>query len=179
MERDDRVLAADAKAGDRKAFDELVRLNKDKMFALVYRMTGDREAALDLLQDTFFTAFKQLARFRGESQFSSWLYSIASRKTLNYLSRKKLLSFLPLGGKEMVEPSYNMADNIESSEIDAGIAKAVNSLPPKQKMVFTLRFYDQLAFAEIAEILGKSVSTVKTNYQKAIEKLQRGLKDFR
>lgn len=179
MEFDDRVLAADARAGNRKAFDELVRLNKDKMFTLVYRMTGDREAALDLLQDTFFTAFKELAGFRRESQFSSWLYSIASRKTLNYLSRKKLLSFLPLGGKEACEPSYNMADNVESSEIDAGIKKAVKSLPPKQKIVFTLRFFDQLAFAEIAEILGKSVSTVKTNYQKAIEKLQRELKDFR
>ncbi len=179
MEQDDRALAADAKAGNRKAFDELVRLNRDKMFALVYRMTGDRETALDLIQDTFFTAFKELAGFRGDSQFSSWLYSIAARKTLNYLNRKKIISFLPLGDREYREPSYEMQDEIESSEINRRIAKAVDSLPPKQKMVFNLRFYDQLSFAEIADILDKSISTVKTNYQKAIEKIQEEMKDFR
>jgi len=179
MELDDRVLAASAKAGDKRAFDELVRLNKDKMFALVYRMTGDREVTLDLTQDTFFTAFKELANFRGDSQFSSWLYSIASRKTLNFLNRKKLLSFLPFGEKDINEPSYTMPDKAESAEIMTGIRKAIDALPPKQKMVFNLRFYEKLSFVEIAEILGKSVSTVKTNYQKAVEKLQAGLKDFR
>jgi RNA polymerase sigma-70 factor (ECF subfamily) len=179
MNLDDRELAARAREGDRKAFDELVKLNKDKMFAMIYRMTGDRESALDLLQDTLFTAFKELKNFRGDSQFSSWLYRIASSRTVNYLRRKKILSILPLGMGKTPEPSYNMPDISSYSELNMRLAKAVESLPPKQKLVFNLRFYDKLPFGDIAAILRKSESTVKTNYQKALEKLQDQLKDFR
>jgi RNA polymerase sigma-70 factor (ECF subfamily) len=179
MELDDKELVTKAKSGDRKAFDELVRLNKDKMFALIYRMTGDREITLDLLQDTFFAAYKELGGFRGDSRFYSWLYRIASSKTLNYLKRKKILSFFSLSAGTPDEPSYNMPDNVGFSEINDRLIKAVDLLPPKQKLIFNLRFFDRLSFPDIAGILNKGESTVKTNYQKAIEKLQNQLKDFR
>ena len=84
MDNENKEIVARAKDGDRLAFDKLVKENKDKMFALTLRMTGDREAALDLMQDTFFTAFKEIGRFRGDADFSSWLYRIASNKALNY-----------------------------------------------------------------------------------------------
>lgn len=172
-------LVAKAKNGDRQAFDKLVKENKDKMFALTLRMTNDRETALDLMQDTFFTAFKEIKRFRGDSSFSSWLYRIASNKSLNYLKRKKILSFIPLIGSAAESQSYEITVDLDNKALNKEIAQAVNSLPPKQKLVFNLRFYEQLQFGEIATILGKSVSTVKTNYQKALEKLQEALKDFR
>ena len=172
-------LVARAKEGDRQAFDKLVKENKDKMFALTLRMTNDRETALDLMQDTFFTAFKEIRRFRGDSSFSSWLYRIASNKSLNYLKRKKILSFIPLIGSAAESQSYEIAVDLDNKALNREIGRAVNSLPPKQKLVFNLRFYEELQFGEIATILGKSVSTVKTNYQKALEKLQEALKDFR
>jgi RNA polymerase sigma-70 factor (ECF subfamily) len=172
-------LVADAKAGDRKAFDQLVRMYKDKMFALIYRMTNDREAALDLLQETFFAAFKELRRFRYEAAFSSWLYRIAANKSTNYLRREKLIPFFSLSVKDYAEPAYEMSDNMSLDELNRGVAEAVASLPPKQRAVFNLRFYDKLSFAEIADIMQKKESTVKTNYQKAIEKLQGRLKDYK
>jgi RNA polymerase sigma-70 factor, ECF subfamily len=166
-----------AKAGDRSAFDQLVRLNKDKMFALTYRLTGDREAALDLMQDTFFAAFKEIGSFRREANFSSWLYRIAANKTLNYLRRKKIISYIPLAGAS--EPSYNMPDLASTGELNRTIQSEMNSLPPKQKLVFNLRFYEQLSFAEIASIMNKNESTVKTHYQKALNKLRDKLQDYR
>ncbi len=179
MQDDEKELVSRAAAGERPAFDELVRRYKDKMFALIYRMTSDRETALDLLQDSFFAAFKELPHFRGDASFGSWVYRIASNKSLNFLKRKKLLSFLPLESSDESAASYEMKDNIQNNELKTALTDAVAELPPKQKLVFNLRFYEQLGFNEIAKILDKNVSTVKTNYQKAIEKLQKKLKDFR
>ncbi|MCX6826390.1 MAG: RNA polymerase sigma factor [candidate division Zixibacteria bacterium] len=179
MEQDNYELVAKAQRGDRSSFDDLVRINKDKMFALVYRMTGNRDVALDLLQETFFTAFKELKRFRGDAHFSSWLYRIAFNRAVNHLRRQKLLSFIPISKMGKLEPSYDMPDNPGLGELNSAIEKAVGSLPPKQKMIFTLRFYEQLPFKEISMISGKSESAIKTNYQKAIEKLRKQLQDFR
>jgi RNA polymerase sigma-70 factor (ECF subfamily) len=179
MNNDNRELVARARDGDRQAFDKLVKENKDKMFALTLRMTGDREAALDLMQDTFYTAFREIGRFRGEANFSSWLYRIASNKALNYLKRKKILSFIPLTNQASEKVSYEMPNFIDGEGINKELAAAVDSLPPKQKLVFNLRFYEQLPFGKIAVILKKSESTVKTNYQKAIEKLRKKLEGFR
>jgi len=130
-------LVADAKAGDRKAFDQLVRMYKDKMFALIYRTTNDREAALDLLQETFFAAFKELRKFRYEAAFSSWLYRIAANKSANYLRRKKLIPFFSLSATAngYVEPAYEMSDNTSLDELNRGVVEAVASLPPKQRAV--------------------------------------------
>jgi len=179
MTKDEKELVAEAKAGNRKAFDELTRIYKDKMFALTYRMCGDREAALDLLQETFFTMFKEIRNFRGESSFSSWLYRIAFNKTINFLRRKKLVSFLSLSDTPTAEPSYEMDNAVQNKELKQAMAAAVRDLPPKQKLVFNLRFYEQLPFAEIAKIMNRGESTVKTNYQKAIEKLREKLEGFR
>jgi RNA polymerase sigma-70 factor (ECF subfamily) len=179
MVEDEKELVVRARSGDRQAFDRLVQENKDKMFALTYRMTGDREAALDLMQETFFTAFREIRRFRGEASFSSWLYRIASNKSINYLRRKKILSFLPLTEKPSEAASYEMEDTADKKELAGEIAAAVNLLPPKQKLVFSLRFYEQLSFVEIARMLNKGESTVKTNYKKAVGKLQKRLKKFR
>jgi len=178
-ERSEKELIERARRGDRRAFDELVKENRDKMFALIYRMTGNRESALDLLQDTFFTAFKKIDRFRGDSAFSSWLYRIASNRTTNHLKRQKIVSFLPFAGVHEETQKYEMADTVQSGELFDSAAKAIAALPPKQRIAFTLRFYEQLPFAEIAAILNRSESSVKTNYQKAVEKLREKLKGFR
>lgn len=179
MDREEQALVSLARAGDRRAFDKLVARYKDKMFALAHRMTGNREEALDILQDTFFAAFKAIRGFREESSFSSWLYRIVSNKSINFIKRRGILSFLPFGVSPKDEPTYEMDDAAGRSELSNKIQESISELPPKQKLVFNLRFYDQLSFVEIAEILGKGESTVKTNYQKAVEKLQKKLEDFR
>jgi RNA polymerase sigma-70 factor (ECF subfamily) len=149
------------------------------MFALIYRMTENRETALDLLQDSFLAAYKSLSKFRGDSGFSSWLYRIASNKTLNHIRRSRIIPFYNIEANSASEPAYEMTDTLESEALKEAMAAALKNLPPQQKLVFNLRFYEELPFAEIASILDKSESTVKTHYQKAVEKLREALKDFR
>ncbi len=179
MEVNEKELITRAQNGDRKAFDKLVTLYRDKMFALTYRMTGDREIALDLTQDTFFTAYKEIRKFRAESAFSSWIYRIASNKALNWIKRQKTVSFVSLGAVTDKEPSYESDNPAVESETREAMLEIINALPPKQKLVFNLRFYDELPFNEIARITGKAESTVKTNYQKALEKLKNGMRKYR
>ncbi len=179
IQLEEQELVRQAKAGDRRAFDKLVAENKDKMFALIYRMTENRKTALDLLQDSFLAAYKSLKKFRGDSGFSSWLYRIASNKTLNYIRRSKIIPFYNIEANPGNEPAYEMVDSVENEALQKSMVAALKKLPPQQKLVFNLRFYEELPFAEIAAILERSESTVKTHYQKAIEKLREDLKEFR
>jgi RNA polymerase sigma-70 factor (ECF subfamily) len=149
------------------------------MFALIYRMTENRETAKDLLQDTFLAAYKSLNKFRGDSGFSSWLYRIASNRTLNYIRRSKIVPFVSMDSATSMEPVYEINDGSSMSSLQESLAAELKKLPPQQKLVFNLRFYDELPFNEIASIMGKNVSTVKTHYQKAVEKLREALKEFR
>lgn len=179
MQSEEIELVRRAQSGDRAAFDKLVTENKDKMFALLYRMTANREIAKDLLQDTFLAAYKSIKKFRGDAGFSSWLYRIASNRALNHIRRSRLVPFINIDSTKMPEPAYEMPDELPMSELQKTLSKEVNNLPPQQKLVFNLRFHDELPFNDIAGILGKNVSTVKTHYQKAVEKLRIALKDFR
>ena len=86
------VLVDNAKAGDRTAFGKLVALLMNRTVALTYRMTGDMDAAKDLAQDTFVSAWQNLSGFKGASKFESWIYRIASNKALNYLKRESRIS---------------------------------------------------------------------------------------
>jgi RNA polymerase sigma-70 factor (ECF subfamily) len=179
METSEKELIAAARAGDKPAFNRLVTKYRDKMFALTYRMTGDREAALDLVQEVFFTVYKEIHRFREEAGLATWLYRIAANKTLNYLKRKKIVSFISLSAAAARQPVYEITDDLEKAELSRRLQQAVAALPPKQRLAFNLRFYERMPFKEIAAAMNTSESTVKTNYQRAVEKLRKELKDYR
>ena len=166
-----------AAKGDRKAFSEIVRRKMKTMFALTYRMTQDREAALDLAQDCFVAAWEGLSGFRGEAKFSSWLHRIAVNKTLNYLSSKGKTKPEELND-DMASSRHNSPlQLLERDELRAGVLKFMASLPARQRIAFELRFYRQYSFSEIAETTGSALGTVKTNYREAVSKLRKVAKE--
>lgn len=170
-------LAQKAKLGDRKAFSQIARIMMSRIVALTYRMTSDREVAMDLAQDSFVAAWEKLAAFRGESKFSSWLYQIATNKSLNYLSKASTRNNLSLDQTTATEsPSENPATNPERALkvklLQGDILRFMQSLPEMQRAVFELRFYQEMSFVEIARQTGKAEGTVKTNYRQAVIKLR-------
>lgn len=176
-------LVEQARAGDRQAFSAIVRRLMNQVAALTYRMTGDRDTALDLAQETFVSAWQNLGTYRGEASFVNWLYRIATNKSLNVIKAAQRLTSLPDESEaslEFVSESDPQTD-LERRELSALVMEFMAGLPPQQRAVFELRFYKQLTFEEISAATGKAVGTVKTNYREAVKKLrafalERGLK---
>ena len=167
-------LVEQARAGDRQAFSTIVRRLMNQVAALTYRMTGDRDTALDLAQDTFVSAWQNLATYRGEASFVNWLYRIATNKSLNVLKAAQRLTSLPEESEAQVELASDSDPGVdlERRELTAQIMEFMNGLPPQQRAVFELRFYKQLTFDEISDTTGKAIGTVKTNYREAVKKLR-------
>ncbi|MFZ5981474.1 MAG: RNA polymerase sigma factor [Candidatus Zixiibacteriota bacterium] len=166
-------LVEEALTGNRGAFSEIVRIMMKPIIALTYRMTQNHDAAYDLAQETFLSAWDHRSEFRGESGFNSWLYKIATNKTLNYLASRQRTSF-PADDylSEMASETDNPENVLVKKELRENILRFMTTLPDQQRIVFDLRFYKDMPFAEIARITGKAEGTVKTNYREAVKKLK-------
>ncbi len=139
-------------------------------------MTGDRDTAFDLAQETFVSAWEHLDGFRGEARFENWLYRIASNKALNHLSRGTVSRTVSLDGDdlELAGPAGQSSPDqiLERARLREDVLGFMAQLPPQQRLVFELRFYKQMNFGEIAAATGKALGTVKTNYREAVAKLR-------
>lgn len=142
--------------------------------ALAHRITGDRDCALDLAQETLITGWEKLDSFSDDGSFSSWLYKIASNKSLNHLRlsrRRKELEVQEFSGEPGSGSTLPDRDLVQSQLRDQ-VAGFISELPPQQRIVFELRFYKQMTFEEIAKATGKSLGTAKTHYRLAVQKLK-------
>ena len=172
-----KYLVCRAKEGDKEAFSGLTRLLMKEVVALTYRMTQDWDSAYDLAQETFISAWENLRTFRDEARFKSWLYRIASNKTLNYLkqrSRRPVTSISAFDTNALVanSGSHNPEWQFHEKEMQKNVMDFMADLPDQQRLIFDLRFYKELSFNEIAKITGKALGTVKTHYREAIIKLR-------
>jgi RNA polymerase sigma-70 factor (ECF subfamily) len=169
------------KAGDEKAFDELVTEYRERIYRVAWRILREDEAAEDAAQEAFIKVFRHIGRFEGRSSLYTWIYRITVNIALNKLKRDRFRQMLPLGDLPRRErrPTADPARMAESSEIAHRIREAVETLPDKQKAVFTLKFYEGMSHREIADIVGCSEGTSKANYFHAIRKLRTQLEDLR
>ena len=138
------------------AFNLLVRKYSQRLYWHIRRAVLSHDDADDLLQNTFIKAWKNLPYFREESRLYTWLYRIATNETINFLKSKRLRASDP----------YFTGD-----EISRRLYQAISKLPPRQKMIFNMRYFEELKFTEIAEILNRSVGAVKASYHHAFTKV--------
>ena len=159
--------------GERDAYAALVELYKGPIFNLAYRMTGNRQDANDLTQDTFIRAYAALKHFKKGSKFFTWLYTISLNLVRNHL--KKGIPLQPLESDCQV-PSREEAHNPEGCAIRQDEVRALNAslyrLPEALREAVVLRFYQGLSFEDIAEISGGSLSGAKMNVYRGLEKLR-------
>lgn len=162
-----------ARSGDREAFSRIVKREMERVFAVTYRMTGNRDEALDLAQDTFVSAWEKIRQFRGEAKLSSWLHRIAVNKCLNHLARKENFekAEMPAPLKEDIA-SVDAESEFRHVRLRGRVIEFMRSLPPAQRLAFELRFFGQSSFSEMAELTGVAIGTVKTNYRLALKKLR-------
>lgn len=177
-----------SREGDKEAFAELVKNNINKIYNLSFRLTGNENDAKDLTQDVFLKAFKAIKSFKGESNFSTWLYRICNNTCINEYKRNHNIVILSLDklieGKnseyvrEIEDTKLNIELDMEKSEIEIFIQNAISSLKPAFRVVIVLRFIENKSYNEIAEICGCSIKTVGSRLTRAIKYMRKILSKY-
>lgn len=166
----DEELLREAAAGDQGAFTTLMRRHEDKIFALALRMTGDRADALDATQDTFISAFKQAARFRGESRFSTWLYRVGIN-ACNDLLRKRARTPRPSSDEMPVAKAAGGQSVDEGAALRVDLSRALAQLPDDYREAVALHDLGGVPYEEIAEMTGVAIGTVKSRISRGRKRL--------
>lgn len=168
-------------AGDTRAFSVLVERYQDFVFTIVVRMVRVREEAEEVSQDTFIKAFSSLSSFRGESKFSSWLYSIAYRKALDALRKNKRSKTSELL-EDITEGEIAEVDNalsyLEAQERKQKIEDCIASLGEAEAAIITMYYYESQSVKEIAEITNLSEDNIKIKLHRSRKKLFGSLKYY-
>ena len=155
-------------------FNLLTREFQERIYWHVRKMVIDHEDANDLVQDIFVKIWKNLYKYREESKLYTWIYRIATNECLNFLSKKKRKFLIPVHdvAAELSSKLDNSA-NVDGDEIQLLLQKAILTLPDKQRVVFNLKYFDELKFEEIAEITQTSVGALKASYHLAVKKIEK------
>lgn len=179
MTDDKEILEAFKEEGRQDyAFNLLVRKYSRDLYWCIRRMVIDHDEADDLLQNTLIKAWKYLPDFREDCRLYTWLYRIAVNETLNYLKSKRLKTMFSLSGKEKILSERFTADPyFNGDDITRRLYAAIEKLPPKQKVIFTMRYFDDMKFDDIAKALRRTTGSVKASYHHAYVKMQTFLGD--
>ncbi|MGI8775100.1 MAG: RNA polymerase sigma factor [Actinomycetota bacterium] len=170
-EVDDAALLKRAAGGDEDAFTQLMRRHEDRIFALASRITGDRHDALDATQDTFISAFRRAGSFRGESQFSTWLYRIAVNASKDVL-RRKSRSPVPQEDDITDQGRSSTDRSIDDQVIDRmQIGSALAALPEEYRAAVAMHDLGGIPYEEISRLTGAAIGTVKSRISRGRKQL--------
>lgn len=161
-----------------QAFEVLVNTYKERLYWHIRRIVLDHDDADDVLQNTFIKVYKNIDAFKGESKLYSWMYRIATNESLTFLKQKsKKLKVSDQELKDQMVENLRADVYFEGSEIQLKLQKALATLPDKQKLVFTMKYYQEMKYSEISEILETSEGALKASYHLAVKKIETYLKE--
>lgn len=169
------------KSGDQSAFEGLYANHRDKVFNLAWSISGNREQAEDITQDTFMRAYIGLPNFRGNAKFATWIYRIAVNQSLRAKSRsvRRGNAEQPLEELDFAWKGPGPDEAAEFSVMEAAVRRAISSLPESQRTAVTLRYHTGLDLTEIAEVLGCPLGTVKSRIHHALRQLNHILREWK
>lgn len=154
-------------------FNLLVRAFQQKVYSVVRKMVIDHDDANDITQEVFIKVHRNISSFREDSQLFTWIYRIATNECLTFLQKKKRKFFLPLHdvNKEL-SGKLETSDFMSGDEIQKKLQKALLTLPDKQRLVFNMRYYEDLPYEEMEAITGTSIGALKASYHHAVKKIE-------
>lgn len=157
----------------REAFERIVRTYSEQLYWQIRRLVLSHDDANDILQNTFIKAWTNIDYFRGDAKMSTWLYRIALNESLTFLNKQRANSQLSID-----DTDTEMLNKLESDpyfdgdETQKVFIEAIKRLPEKQQMVFNLKYFKEMKYEEIAEILGTSIGGLKASYHHAVKKIE-------
>ena len=159
-------------------FNMLVRSYQKKVYGIVRKMVIDHDDADDITQEVFIKVHKSIDTFREDSQLYTWIYRIATNESLTFLNKKRRRFFLPIEdiGNELAA-KIDSSSTLGGDEIQKRLQKALLTLPDKQRLVFNLKYYEEMPYAEMAAVTGTSEGALKASYHHAVKKIEEFLKN--
>jgi RNA polymerase sigma factor (sigma-70 family) len=160
-----------------EAFRELLGLYQERLYWHIRNIVKNHEDADDVLQNTFIKIFRNIEKFKGESQLYSWMYRIATNEAITFLNNRAKKQ--KISSEELQQQIVNNLESdvyFEGDEIQLKLQKAIAILPEKQQQVFNMKYFQELKYKEISDILGTSEGALKASYHHAIKKIEEFLK---
>ena len=159
-------------------FNLLIQEYQQKVYRLVRKMVIDHDDADDIVQEVFIKAWKSVDKFRGEAKLFTWIHKIAANECITFLKKKKRRFYLPLKDVEVeLSALLDSSPLIDGEEIQLKLQKAILKLPAKQKLVFQLKYFEEMKYDQIAEITNNSIGALKASYHHAVKKIEKLLGD--
>ncbi|MDT0607174.1 RNA polymerase sigma factor [Croceitalea rosinachiae] len=156
-----------------KAFEVLVNTYKERLYWHIRRIVLNHDDADDVLQNTFIKVYKSIEGFKGQSKLYSWMYRIATNESLTFLKQKsRKLGVTSAEMQEQLVENLQADVYFEGEEIQLKLQKALATLPEKQKLVFNMKYYQEMKYEEISDILETSVGGLKASYHLAVKKIE-------
>lgn len=158
------------------AFRELMSEYKERLYWHIRRMVINHDDADDVLQNTFVKVFRSINNFKAESSLYTWLYRIATNESITFLNSKA--NKYKISGEELQEYLINNLEAdafFEGDAVQLKLQKAIAALPEKQRLVFNMKYFDDLKYEEISEILNTSIGALKASYHHAVNKIEKFL----
>ena len=164
-------MLADPKQ-QREAFSMAVEQYSEQLYWKIRRMVLSHDDANDVLQNAFIKAWNKLASFQNKSKFSTWLYRIAINEALDFLRRQKLIYQVSPDDDESVSSKLMSDDYFDGSRAEAILQEAIATLPEVQRMVFNLRYFEEMKYSEMSILLDTSEGALKASYHFAVKKIK-------
>jgi len=160
------------------AFNLIVQKYKERIYWHIRKIVILHDDADDVMQNTFIKVWKGLADFREESQLYTWIYRIATNEALTHLKQKRTKFFIPI-----IDVEKTLSETIDTDtwfsgdELQKKLQKAILTLPEKQRIVFNLKYFEEMKYDEMAEVLGTSVGALKASYHHAVKKIEKYIEE--
>ena len=155
-------------------FSFVVEAYKERLYWHIKRMVIDHSDADDILQEVFIKAWTKFDTFQGKAQLFTWMYKIATNQCLEFLKKKKRRAMLSFSGIEVELHRKLKADEyFDGNKAELKLQQAILKLPEKQRLVFNMKYFEELKYDQISSILGTSVGALKANYHQAVKKIEK------
>jgi RNA polymerase sigma-70 factor, ECF subfamily len=161
-----------------EAFKILINNYSKPLYSQIRKILISHEDSNDVLQDTFIKIFKNLDKFRGDSELFTWLYRIATNEAINFInSKKRSYTFSSITYEDTLVNKLTADEFFDGDEIQILLQKAILKLPTKQRLVFNMKYFEEMKYEDIAKILDTSVGALKASYHHAVKKIEKYLSD--
>lgn len=157
----------------REAFTKIIKTYSEPLYWQIRRMVMNHDDANDLLQNTFLKAWSNIENFRGDAKLSTWLYKIAINESITFINKEKQKQNISIDDDDSFLVNSLESDQwFDGDELKLLLQKAIATLPDKQRMIFNMKYFDEMKYEDMSEILGTTVGALKASYHHAVKKIE-------